>query len=672
MNTTNTSLTFQAMLITGLVLISSCSSPVSPPVLPEWDAKLHVPVMLQTYTVEDIIGVDSSIRTTTGEQNTLVLTKEIPINRIALGDNLRLENKVVSFVHEIGALNYDIPNAINQSIPLNSLFPSLNAGQYVIPAITNERAIDVPIDAGTHFREMTFDDGLVTFRLENTLSVPLTFPAAARILDEQRRPLLQIPVNDVIQPGKSINLQPISLSGMTLFSKLIFSFVTATPGSDGKQVAISQDMGLRIVGSITQSKIRSAVAFLPTQHRTFSEVISIVEANSKLLSGTVRTGKLHLQIVSKLPIASEIDITLDGAEINGVPVHRKMSVTARGSTTLSVPLDGVLLSPVNQTGLESSIDIQTIDAGSLISISSRDRIEITASLEDVAMEQMTGTIQPLDIFIDQSQNIDFQISSKLKGNISYKDVNMQVQLQNHSALPVHLNRLDIIGSDGPSSSTLHIPQSNIPSRSMQTVTLDPAQATQFFNAFPGGFPSTIRANGLITLNREGAYGTAHASDSLSGALTVEIPMKVSFQNTELNDVAEMNIDANTQKKATSVNEGLLTFDLENHLPAGITIEPEILDNSSKLLLSTKDVTGQVIHISAGSLDAGGRVKDAARQKVQMRFAGDDFRKLLAGKYIRATVRIATQDNAPVVFRTTDYIKIRAFATINVHSDIVSK
>lgn len=207
---------------------------------------------------------------------------------------------------------------------------------------------------------------------------------------------------------------------------------------------------------------------------------------------------------------------------------------------------------------------------------------------------------------------------------------------------------------------------------MQTVTLDPAQATQFFNAFPGGFPSTIRANGLITLNREGAYGTAHASDSLSGALTVEIPMKVSFQNTELNDVAEMNIDANTQKKATSVNEGLLTFDLENHLPAGITIEPEILDNSSKLLLSTKDVTGQVIHISAGSLDAGGRVKDAARQKVQMRFAGDDFRKLLAGKYIRATVRIATQDNAPVVFRTTDYIKIRAFATINVHSDIVSK
>lgn len=656
-------------LLLGIV---SCTEPHSP-VMPKWDAELNVPLIARTYTMEELLKQQGSLQTETGDGGVLVVAQDIPLETITLDDVVKIDGSTSTLTAGIGDIRYDIPDIIRRDVAIGELFPSIREGVYTIAPAVSPVPVSVDVDSRAFFEEATFERGSIAFDITNTLSIPLTFPAGAEMHDQQGRLLGRVDIPGVLAPGQSRYLAPIRLDGITLFGGMRFIASIATPGSGGLPVAVTSTMALRIHAALAETRIRTAVATIPSQHVSVSGAISLFrQSGIRLTEGIIRSGTLTMSAESGIGVGTELRFTLDDARAGGQALRRTMTIPANGIRTMSIDLAGIELHPGNESDLTCSLEITTVSAaGAPVRISSTDGISLTATLSDLALERMTGTVVPRTIDVHQILETRLVSDPRFQGSLTFTEASMWADLRNSSPLEIETGGVtisDVRASAGGGNPIL-IPASTIAAGGPTHIDFDGAQVLRFLNAFPERLPERIAFDGTLTYNRQARYATARADDSLTGTLHLEIPLKMSIKDATVIDTTELAIGTEQRADLEQVNRGELTFEMSNHLPAGVTLEAEVLDQSHTVLFAPKPEEDGVFRVAPAALDASGRAMTTVKSVSRLRMTASEFSQLARGKYIR--FRIAVDPGSPrVTFRTTDFIAIRAYATLEVGSDIV--
>ena len=660
---------FAAVLLASALGLAACSDPLAP-VKPVWDVDANVPVINHTYTLEELLVKDDALSVSDDGTNILVIAQSFPLRNITLAEHLVMEDQSTTVHETVNAVHFDIPDYLNKTLDVFTLFPGLSSGSQVVQPHSNALGVKVEIDARRFFEEVVFDDGRLNLGFANGLTIPIVIDAIL-LQNTKGQVLGEIHPGTRVQPGQDVTIPAFDLSGVRLESRMSLGFVYSTPGSAGKAVQINGNMGVGLTGSLTETEIASIRGYLPSQELSYEHSADLNDASGlRITNGTISSGTLDIEVRNDVAVSAQFTVTIPQARINGSALSRVFGVGPSTTRAVSFDLAGATLTPVNQTGMSYFIDVVTEDCSNrLVTVHKNDALQAVLRLDGVHFSSLTGTLSPRPVSFRDMSSSKFELSNRLKGNLTYTDARMWAEVRNSTQLPMALNSSTVMGKRSSRTARIPITPTDLASGQQTTIGFTNTDVVSFLNSFSPEYPDSMGVEGSMLLNPGGMTGTVKAADRLEGTLFVEIPMRFSNFDGYAVDTIAMVMDESTRKRFTEVNEGRLTFTLENHLPTTVTIEPEILDANYQVLLTPRDADGASLQIGSAPTDASGYVTQSLTDKLEMQFSGDDFDKLAKSKWVRFTLRFASRPSGGAIFRTTDYVKVRGFATLNVSSTI---
>lgn len=663
---------FVASLLIAIFILSSCSEPIQAPVLPEWDVQMNIPIVAQDVTLEELLTKGSDLQTSRGEDGLIIIEKSFPLKSIRVGDSLRISETRFGVSKNLGLLTYEIPNLVNKEITLASTFNQLTNGTYVVSPQTNSNLIDVTIDVRNYFESLTFAEGQINLHIKNNFPIPLTSTQPLMISDAFGNPIraTSMPVN--LQPGETATLTPIDLKGVRLTGIMKASFVASTPGSNGMPVVIDKNQSISISASITKTKIAQAIAKVPEQSSTYEQKINLSDQGIRVRSGEIKSGYLNVDIKNYIPVGASAEVFVEGIEEFGKPLTRSLTIEPHSSQNLRIPLQGFNLIPINETELRYVLKVKTVGSTQAVTISSNDSVSLTAVLNNVYFKSLSGKVETRSIDLDQTTKFDFATNG-ITGGFKFDAANMWIDLQNGVALPVELQNGYVKGVNTITGkeANITIAKSKIGGQSKQVLAFNTTEITNFINTFGVQFPNRITLKSKAVINPENTYGTVLDTDSITGTMYLEIPLNLSVKDGSWADTTEVTLDKTNRKRLGEVKNGTLNFTIENGLPIGVKIEPEFMDAEKQVILMNASSLS-VIEVPAASVDQQGRVTQSTPSTIKIHMTSEDFVKMMDARYAKVRIRLNTSSNDPVKFRTSDFIKIRTTASVELNSKLASK
>jgi len=666
-----------ALAFTGIVLAATlfggCTEPLAP-MLPEWDVDANVPLIHQTYTMEDLLQEDDIIRITQDGDQVLVVSQRYPLNSISLGDHLRIDEVPFSASETFNAVRFDMPDYLDQRLNVFTLFPDLPRGEQVVAAVRNDLGVTVTMDTREYFEEMTFAEGNLSLEFTNSVPVPLRIEAI-RLVDLSGATIEQITYGGLVQPAQVVTLPALDLDGLTLKNNMKLAFDISSPGSSGAVVDLSSAHSLGVKGEVTETDILSMRGYLPSQDLRYNRAIDVAEdSGMRIKDAVVSGGTLQFTLKNHFSIGAQISLTLPNTTKNGQPITASKHVSPKSTTTLTIDLDGAALKLQNETALLYDAQIVTDDASDhVVFVQKNDSVSMNGSLRNITLSSMTGTLSPTALSVRDLERSDFNFDKTIAGSIQLEKARMWASIRNQAILPVGIKDARVLGKNtSGSSANINIIPMDLVGQSETTIDFENGQVVSFLNSFSPEYPDSLGLEGTFVLNPTGAYGSISASDSVVGDLFVEFPLRFTQISGSIVDTVDMFIDEETRDNLTEVNEGTLTFDVENHLPTAVMIEPEFLDAQGRVLLAPMASTGNPLSVGAAPVDGDGYVSRSVIEKVQMHFLSEDFAKLAQAVSIRFRIFFTAEESAGAAFRTTDYVRIRGYARLNISSTITEK
>jgi hypothetical protein len=104
----------------------------------------------------------------------------------------------------------------------------------------------------------------------------------------------------------------------------------------------------------------------------------------------------------------------------------------------------------------------------------------------------------------------------------------------------------------------------------------------------------------------------------------------------------------------------------------VTIEPEFLDNRYKLLLAPVSTDGAALMAKSAVIGPDGFASKSVVEKVQMRFSGADFATISKAAFIRFRISFNADQSSASAFRSSDYVRVRGYARLNISTAITGK
>lgn len=660
-------------LVLAVSLFGGCTEPLAP-MMPEWDVDANVPIVNHTYTMEDMLREDDMLRISEGGDQVLVITQRYPLNSIGLGDHLAMQDVDFHSSETYDAVRFDMPDYLDRQLDVFTLFPSLPRGEQVIGEVRNALGISMVIDTREYFEDITFAAGTMALQFANNVPVPLRIEAI-RLLDTQGSTIAQLNWSRLVPAGEKIALPEIALDGLTLRNNMKLAFDISTPGSGGKSVSLGSSMNLGVTGAIRETDILSMRGYLPAQQVRYDREVNVTAASGmKIRDAVMRGGSLQFRVRNHFTVGAQVLLTVRSVTRAGTPLSASMHVRAGGDGTLSMDLAGANVRLDGETDLRYEAEIVTDDASDRVVLVRRnDSIAISGKLRDLRLSSMNGTIPPTSLSIRDMEYSDFHLDKSISGAIQLSEARIWAALRNRSVLPVGITDASVLGSNvSGSQASLRVRPMDLAAQSEITIDFEKSQVVNFLNSFMPEYPDSLGMEGTFVLNPDGHDGSAAAGDSVTGDLYVEFPLRFTQVNGSIVDTVALVLDETTRSKMNSVNEGTMSFDVENHLPAAVRVEPEFLDANGRVLLVPTSLDGNPLQVRSAPVDGNGHVRASVTEKLSLHFSADAFAQLARATNVRFRLSFTADDSGGASFRSTDYVRIRGYARLNVSSTITEK
>jgi len=399
-----------------VLLLPGCSldwDKISDPNLPYWSTKLEFPILSTEVTLETLAedsaitieGLDSFYDDGQSNDSLFVFRKTIEINKIEVGDKLKIDPISTSFSQgvddvKVAAVSENISSAVG-TISLDDIDPVQTEVPYTLSSIHPDMAAlhgtTVPTIDGfdlapvtspftfTDFDDAVFSNGQLEITIQNELSIPLG-DINITLLKNDASP---IDGSEVVISGPI--LKGTSASGTLILSELgeplpgnIIVLVNGdSPG--GTNVLIDKDSFFKVLISGSNLEIESARAKVPEQEISEEGIIELDDNPNKMIEATIQSGNLIIQVDNHMALESNLNIAIPSIQTDtGNDFETSLSISGNtvGIVDSTDMTDYILVMDADNQIINYSYMVTTIDSSpDLVQITSEDNIVVSIKLQ---------------------------------------------------------------------------------------------------------------------------------------------------------------------------------------------------------------------------------------------------------------------------------------------------
>ena len=653
----------------GLSFVGCFEKPLSP-VAPEWDVTVNVPLINRIYTVDQILEKDATLLRN-DPSGLLIYSKSQEFSAISVGGELKVDPTSENYQFHLGAFSVKSPSSQIRSVSIGEMNPSLGAqqGNRIPVQPFNFSLSGQAFPPISEFQQASIVSGDVTVTFINRLELPLD-NISLRV-QSQLGEIAQFSHPNTILPNDSAK-QTFSLANQTVGNTISFSFSGRYPGSEGTvHIDTSSSTFVRLDFS-PDIQVSQAVAKLPSNTFTTSGSFDL-DDSTKVESGKIRTGSVAMVLNNPLPLAGEASLVISNVlRPNGSPFTEVLTFPAQQQNVQAqFSLDGYSIqSPDGK--LNYAVTTKTSDSGNnFVTLDSSISISGSVSTSEISFERVQGRIKPTSVDVNVTRPMDLgDINRKFSGTTRFTQANMYLMVTTPGQFPFDLNATLIARNKTTGqTATLSLPsdQRRV-SYPQTTITLSETNSNvvSFLNSFSDRLPDEFSLSGSALFNPTYAIGSISASDSVVIQLSVEIPLKVGIMNGLARDTTQVSISADTRKDIDRTNYGKVYFEVQNGLPSAVHISIELLDSQQRELLALPKASQPNLSVSGAQVDAQGKAILPASSTSYIELASDDVKRIQLTQFVGFSMAIETTGGGtvPVQFRTTDFIHLRAYSTLN--------
>ena len=400
-----------------LLLLAGCSldfDKLSDPNLPYWSTRLEFPILSTEVTLETLAedsaitieGLDSFYVDGQSNDSLLVFRKIIKINKIEVGNKLKIDPISTSFSQDVDDVNVpavseNISTAID-TISLANIDPVKTEEPFTLeninPAIAADHGSTIPFISALplvpvtspftfdDFDDAVFSSGQLVITIQNELSIPLGDIDITLLHDPSQTPI----------GGSDVEILGPILKGESKSGTLILSNLTEPlPGKiivlvNGESeaatnVLIDKNSFFEVLISGSDLEIESASAKIPEQIIEEEGSIAVDTDPNKVIEATIKTGNLIIEVDNYMALESNLNITIPSIQTDtGNNFETSLSISGNTENIENITnMTGYsLVMDADNQIINYSYMVTTIDSSpDLIQITSTDNIVVSIKLQ---------------------------------------------------------------------------------------------------------------------------------------------------------------------------------------------------------------------------------------------------------------------------------------------------
>jgi len=375
--------------------------------MPDWDLELNFPLGEKTFYADEMMK-DSTVTTFISAEGDSVIAfenKALEMKKTMIGDSLKIDDITESYtqsIEDVSVENIDElvlmdmsvvqiapfddewsdnvgPASVNDNSPkssnpakLSELFdfePYNTNDNVTIPQNYEYPSVYRPVDFD-EFDKVVIKEGFMDVQIVNDLTVELgspviiTFcnPDSTLIMNSEGK-ILTTTYNSSLQPGETSPIFPIPLDNHPLENLVLAKVDGVICGSGSKSIYKDGEnltSSFNIFIATRDIVVRSAVAKVPEQNFDTTSTVAMPESEHELISATIKTGNMKINLNNRLDIESIVDIEIPSLTQNGVVFERTVSVPPVTNLDEIISLNDYKIIPENDSILVISA-VRTIE-----------------------------------------------------------------------------------------------------------------------------------------------------------------------------------------------------------------------------------------------------------------------------------------------------------------------
>lgn len=673
----------RAACVSGCLFLFSCFDQPLEPVLPSWDANLSVPLINRQYSLSEIVEKDTSLLHV-GVGGQIIYSTSVQAAPTYVGDRIAVQLRDTSLGARFGAFQISVPD-----IDIPVALPWLPQGATVpIPdtsLITNDLH-----DTIQSFQRVTFSQGTITLTLQNNLPVRLSVQSPIRMLNRQGEIVATFQLDSI--PPNSSRTSSDNLAHRTFDNTVTVEGISIhTPGSQSP-VPIPFGALLSAHIGITDVKAQQAIfASIPPQRLTNNDTTRARMDDSTLIKELfIKSGSFTLGFTSHLPLdvvfKYRLNELLRPAGGIFVPYEDSLSLIAGATDSHRVSLSGMKMMS-NSGDLLRSLQIissMILPSGSATPVTVNDTDKVIVSVTgatSLIADSVIGVLKPTMVHINSVIPLRFgSLPNRFTGQITIPSAVLGLWTASTVEFPMDVSlRIGARINANGDSAFLAMPFSQKRlNQGSDLILFDQGDVGAFLSRFSGHLPDSLHIEGKSLLNPPDVYNPSLAGVhsvgghcSLGGRVDMEIPLMMGIVSGTFRDSVALGDTTGDgrkdykidKKRINDIGGGTVFVEVTNAMPVAIGFSLQLLDSSNVVLLHLPQ-NGSPIQIASAGVDADGNVTIPARTTTTIVLSRDEVQQFNPAEYLSYALLLNTPPGVVAArFRTSDYVKVRAWSTL---------
>jgi len=491
--------------------------------------------------------------------------------------------------------------------------------------------------------------------------------------------------SDVVMPQWDTNLNvPFATKSYTL-ADIIKSqnYISISAAQDSVFIINSDTYSQTVsVGNFIQVKIGLPISNIqiPTINTELPPVLLPFPEGAQIDSATFVSGTI--QITGTTPptntAAATLSIRIPGV-FNPNGTAMALSVTVQPNSTNSATYTFAPGSRYVQPSAQYSTGFELIAKASG---PSNGLVTFSATASDFVFSSVTGYL-PTKSLGTQNNNFSLNLgdASKYRGKVTLKTgtLTLSGKYNSPSLKPfiVQVKNLQVQGVRNNGGGTMNLSY-NIPLTTFtfdSTGTLNPPPYTESnsnITSFITFLPDAINISAEYIMNPDNslAYRTANSSDMVSFTTSFSTKSLLAIQQTSFVDTLKLDISQDARDQIVKGQGVTAIADIQNAIALNSWVKVTLTDaNYKPLFVVTRDTIAHADSISftGAAVDNNGNVTTPALSNTIISLDSTQIRLLAQSAhyaFVSVTVSTSGANNAPVLVRAKDWIKLNVYGSVN--------
>ncbi len=667
------------------LIFSGCFQLPDELVTPRVTSKFVIPVVSKNYTLKEALENDTTkIKWYKNGINTglLYYTDSYKIDRINVGDNLKVNPFSASATKEIGPLKINKIDPLNAVLGISDVNLGLTGGTNVVfPPYSTSIEKEFPIIPNLDYA--IFDD--VSSEQENQLiaTITNTFPVEVQLTNVTFRNVddnsIIVTMNDLVQQTQTIVIPKsesrtvkFNLAGKKIKNQIKFDGTFTTPGSSGQIVFLESSAGLTFDLDFSNSlTIKEAKAKFPDQAPVVKTETIAIDNETAVKKAVIKSGTITTVFQNELPVQLNIEYKISSLKNNsGQSFVKNIIVPANSNSSTDITNLANWQIETTDGLIAYSFSISAVSPSGNVVVKKEDQISASINFSEIKFESFEGKIKPTEFVFEPGQmaldlgNISNSLYyNKIKLGESNLIFNLKTSANVNFALEGQL-ALKYLSQNITNSKQFSI---SIPSSSEDKVDISDLLVTE-----NGVLPDRFEYSGKAIINPDNLQNIKVAqSDTIGGYADLEIPLNLAIKGGSFIDTVDIDINSIDDKDIEKLKKIELTLDIKNGIAAGGEFYGTMYDEnfvktidfpSAPVILN--GVSSNKITLEAAPVDAEGNVTGTSDLVEKITITGEDAKKFIHSKNLIFHFDFDTSNSSSEVavkMKFTDVIKIKVTA-----------